>query len=189
MLAGPVIGVVSVGYVRAVAWADHHKPRGGWRIGCPVAALTLLGSVSIAYPQILGNGRDVAQLAFTGQVGPVLLLALVVLKPAATLLCLGSGAPGGLFTPSLAFGALLGGALGLPWAHVWPGTRPVCSRFSAPVRCWRPPRRARSRPCVLMMELTGHARAFIVPLLLVVALATLVARTIEPRSIYDARLK
>ena len=41
---------------------------------------------------------------------------------------------------------------------------------------------------VLLMELTGHARAFIVPLLLVVALATLVARTIEPRSIYDARL-
>ncbi|MGI4958386.1 MAG: chloride channel protein, partial [Janthinobacterium lividum] len=41
---------------------------------------------------------------------------------------------------------------------------------------------------VLMMELTGHARAFIVPLLLMVAIATLVARTIEPRSIYDARL-
>ena len=39
-----------------------------------------------------------------------------------------------------------------------------------------------------MMELTGQARAAIVPMLLVVALATLVARTIEPRSIYDARL-
>ncbi len=41
---------------------------------------------------------------------------------------------------------------------------------------------------VLMMELTGQSRAAIVPMLLVVALATLVARTIEPRSIYDARL-
>lgn len=41
---------------------------------------------------------------------------------------------------------------------------------------------------VLMMELTGHARAFIVPLLLIVAIATLVARTIDPRSIYDAWL-
>jgi H+/Cl- antiporter ClcA len=38
------------------------------------------------------------------------------------------------------------------------------------------------------MELTGHARATLVPLLLIVALATLIARTIEPRSIYDARL-
>jgi chloride channel protein, CIC family len=39
-----------------------------------------------------------------------------------------------------------------------------------------------------MMELTGRDRSFVVPLLLVVAIATLVARTIEPRSIYDARL-
>jgi H+/Cl- antiporter ClcA len=41
---------------------------------------------------------------------------------------------------------------------------------------------------VLMMELTGRDRSFIVPMLLAVASATLVARTIEPRSIYDARL-
>jgi H+/Cl- antiporter ClcA len=41
---------------------------------------------------------------------------------------------------------------------------------------------------VLMMELTGRDGSFIVPLLLAVATATLVARTIEPRSIYDARL-
>lgn len=41
---------------------------------------------------------------------------------------------------------------------------------------------------VLLMELTGQARAAVVPLLLAVATATLVARTIEIRSIYDARL-
>ena len=41
---------------------------------------------------------------------------------------------------------------------------------------------------VLMMELTGQDRALIVPLLLAVITATAVARTIEPRSVYDARL-
>jgi len=41
---------------------------------------------------------------------------------------------------------------------------------------------------VLMMELTGRNRSFILPLLVAVATATIVARTIEPRSIYDARL-
>jgi CIC family chloride channel protein len=40
----------------------------------------------------------------------------------------------------------------------------------------------------LMMELLGRDRSFIVPLLLAVATATLVSRSIEPRSIYDARL-
>ncbi len=41
---------------------------------------------------------------------------------------------------------------------------------------------------VLIMELTGRDRSFILPLVLVVCVATLVARMIEPRSIYDARL-
>jgi H+/Cl- antiporter ClcA len=39
-----------------------------------------------------------------------------------------------------------------------------------------------------MMELTGRDRSFILPMLLIVSIATLIARTIEPRSIYDARL-
>jgi len=39
-----------------------------------------------------------------------------------------------------------------------------------------------------MMELTGRDRSFILPLLLIVGIATLIARTIESRSIYDAKL-
>jgi H+/Cl- antiporter ClcA len=39
-----------------------------------------------------------------------------------------------------------------------------------------------------MMELSGYSRNAIVPMLIAVAAATLVARTIEPRSVYDARL-
>jgi H+/Cl- antiporter ClcA len=38
------------------------------------------------------------------------------------------------------------------------------------------------------MELTGRDRSFILPLLAGVFTATLVARSIEPRSVYDARL-
>lgn len=41
---------------------------------------------------------------------------------------------------------------------------------------------------VLMVELTGQDRSFIAPLILAVISATLVSRTIEPRSVYDARL-
>jgi H+/Cl- antiporter ClcA len=54
----------------------------------------------------------------------------------------------------------------------------------------RPPklRTLASATLSIVMELTGNARAGIVPLLLGVATATLVAHPIEPRSIYDARL-
>ena len=188
VLAGPVVGVVSVGYVRAIAFADHNRPKGGWRIVAPIAALTLLGLVSIPFPQLLGNGRDVAQLAFTGQVGIPLLLALLLLKPAATVLCLGSGAPGGLFTPSLALGALLGGVLGYPWSYLWPGVPPGLFAVLGAGAVLAATTQGPISAVVLMMELMGQARAFILPMLLVVSTATLIARTIETRSIYDARL-
>lgn len=188
LLAGPIAGGVSVLYVRVIAWADRHRPKGWRRLAGPVLALGLLGAASIPFPQLLGNGRDVSELAFTGQVAPPLLLALVLLKPAATILCLGSGAPGGLFTPSLALGALLGGVLGYPWSWLWPGVPPGLFAVLGAGAVLAATTQGPISTVVLLMELTGHARSFIVPLLLVVAIATLVARTIEPRSIYDARL-
>jgi H+/Cl- antiporter ClcA len=188
LLVGPIAGLVSVFYVRMIAWADRNKPTGWRRLVAPTLAMGLLGIVSIWFPQLLGNGKDVAQLAFTGQVAPALLLGLLLLKPAATFLCLGSGAPGGLFTPSLALGALLGGVLGYGGSWLWPdvpaGLFAVIGAGAVLAATTQGPISA----VVLIMELTGRDRSFIVPLLLAVATATLVARTIEPRSIYDARL-
>jgi len=188
LFAGPIIGVVSVAFVRAIAWADRNKPRGWKRLVAPSLALGLLGLVSIRYPELLGNGKDVSWLAFTGQAGPALLLALVFLKPAATVLCLGSGAPGGLFTPSLTLGAMLGGVLGDAWSWVWPGVPPGAFAIVGAAAIVATTTQGPISAVVLMMELTGRDRTLIVPLLLAVATATLVARSIKPRSIYDARL-
>ncbi len=44
-----------------------------------------------------------------------------MLKPLVTAACLGSGAPGGLFTPTLAIGVLFGGLPGKAWSQIWPG--------------------------------------------------------------------
>ena len=188
LLAGPVVAVVSVAYVRAVAWADRHKPRGWQRFLAPVVVLAILGAVSIPFPALLGNGRDIAQLAFTGQVTPLLLIVLTVLRPAATVLCLGSGAPGGLFTPSIALGAMLGGVLGLPWSWLWPGVPPGLFALLGAAAMLAASTQGPISTIVLIMELTGYARAAILPMLLIVTIATLIARTIETRSIYDARL-
>ena len=188
LLAGPVAGVVSVGYVRAVTWADRTKPQGWRRLAAPVVGLGLLGVVSIWFPQLLGNGKDVSQLAFLGQVAPALVLILLMLKPAAIVLCVRSGAPGGLFTPSLTIGALLGALLGHAWSAFWPGVPSGLFAVLGAGAVLAATTQGPISTVVLMMELTGRDRSFIVPLLLAVATATLVARTIEPRSIYDARL-
>ena len=188
LLAGPIAGVVSVGYVRAVTWADRTKPQGWRRLAAPLLGLGLLGVVSIWFPQLLGNGKDISQLAFTNQVAPALLLILLVLKPAATVLCVRSGAPGGLFTPSLTVGALLGAILGHAWSWFWPGVPPGLFAVLGAAAVLAATTQGPISTVVLMMELTGRDRSFIAPLLLAIATATLVARTIEPRSIYDARL-
>ncbi len=188
LLAGPIAGVVSVGYVRVVTWADRNRPQGWRRLAAPLLGLGLLGVVSIWFPQLLGNGRDISQLAFTNQAAPALLLIVLVLKPAATVLCMRTGAPGGLFTPSLTVGALLGAVLGHAWSWLWPGVPAGLFAIIGAAAVLAATTQGPISTVVLMMELTGRDRSFILPLLLAVATATLVARTIEPRSIYDARL-
>ena len=188
LMAGPIAGVVSIGYVRILNWAYRNRPKGWQRLVVPLLGLGLLGTVSIWFPQVLGNGKDISELAFNGQVAIGLLLMLFMLKPAATILCVRSGAPGGLFTPSLTVGAMLGGVLGYVWSWFWPGVPPGLFALLGAGAILAATTQGPISTIVLMMELTGRDRSFILPLLAIVGTATLVARNIEPRSIYDARL-
>jgi CIC family chloride channel protein len=188
LIAGPIAGVVSVGFIRLIRWADRNKPQGWRRIVAPIAVLTGLGIVSIWFPQLLGNGKDISQLALTGQVAPHLFLILFALRPAATAMCMRSGAPGGMFTPSLTLGAMLGGVLGACWSWLWPGAPSGLFALLGAGAVIGATTQGPISAVVLLMELTGRDRSFILPLLLIVCIATLVARTIEPRSIYDAKL-
>jgi len=186
--AGPIAGIAAVGFVRLIARADRAKPHGAGRFLAPIFALAALGALSILFPQLLGNGHDVTQLAIAGQLALPLLLFLLFLKPAATVGCLGSGVPGGLLTPSLTVGAMLGGALGTAWSWWWPGVAPgACALIGAGAFLAATTQGPLSAT-VLVMELTGQARGLMLPLLLAVATATLISRTLDVRSIYDARL-
>jgi len=187
-VAGPIAGVAAVAFVRLIAFADRVKPRGVARMFVPILALATLGTLSIRFPHLLGNGHDVTQLAIDGQVALPLLIILLLLKPVATAGCLGSGVPGGLLTPSLTAGAMLGGALGSVWSGWWPGAPPgACALIGAGAFLAATTQGPLSAT-VLIMELTGQARGLILPLLVAVATATLIGRTLDVRSIYDARL-
>jgi H+/Cl- antiporter ClcA len=188
LLAGPIAGVASVGYVRLIAWADRNRPHGWRRLAAPLLVLGSLGLVSIPYPQLLGNGKDISEILFTATPGLALLLPLLALKPTATALCMRSGAPGGLFTPSLTAGALLGAVLGRFWLVIWPGAPLGLFALLGAGAVLAATTQGPLSAVVLTMELTGRDRSFILPLLLIAGIATMVARTIEPRSVYDARL-
>jgi chloride channel protein, CIC family len=178
----------SVVFVRAIAWAYRARPSGWGRFIAPPIVLAVIGLVSIVFPELLGNGQDIAQLLFLHPLAPVALAALVFVRPMATIASVASGAPGGLFTPSLAAGALAGAGLGQLWLFVHPGGDIGLYALLGAGAMLAASTQGPISSLVLMMELTGQARAFALPMLTAIVIATLTARLIEWRSVYEARL-
>jgi chloride channel protein, CIC family len=188
LLVGPLAGLAAVGYVRVIVRAHELRPRGWVRVVVPIAVFTALGAVAIVYPQLLGNGKNLVQLALVAQLGVALLAVLLVLKPIATAACLGSGAPGGLFTPTLAYGVLLGGLLGKGWSELWPGAPLGSYAIIGGAAVLGASMQGPLAAVVLLLELTHRADALMVPVLLAVVEATVLARVLRAPSIYSARV-
>jgi hypothetical protein len=144
--------------------------------------------LALPFPQLLGNGKDVVQQVFLDQLNLSLLVPLLVLKPLVTSACLASGTPGGLFTPTLACGALLGGLFGRCWSLMWPVASPGICGIAAAGALLAAAMQAPISSVVLVLELTRTADARIVPLMLAVTGAVIVAYRLEARSIYSARI-
>src|SRR6202044_2156627 len=157
VIASPFIGLWSVAFVRAIAWAYRARPSDWRRFIAPPLILAIIGLISIVFPELLGNGQDVAQLLFLHPLEPVALAALVLVRPMATVASVASGAPGGLFTPSLAAGALAGAALGQLWLWVHPGGDIGLYALLGAGAMLAASTQGPISSLVLMMELTGQA--------------------------------
>ncbi len=188
-LMGPLAGLLAVAWVRLVARANALRPQHHGRFAAPLVVFLLLGLISIPYPQLLGNGLDIVQLASVGAVSIGLLAVLLVLKPLVTAACLGSGSPGGLFTPTLTVGVLFAGVTGIAWSHLWPGAAPGSYALIGGGAFLAAAMQAPLAAVVLILELTRHTDALMVPTLLAIAIATVVGRRLGAPSIYSARLE
>lgn len=190
LFIGPLAGIASALYVRLICRADARKPKKLiWLTIAPVAVFLGLGALSLALPQLLGNGRSVVQLAFTGQLtAPLLLLLIAVLKPIVTAACLGSGAPGGLFTPTLTFGAAFGALIGQVWSFVWPGVPSGCFALVGGASVLAAATQGPVSAIVLVLELTRRLDATMVPIMLGVGGAVFFVRLFEGRSVYSGRI-
>jgi CIC family chloride channel protein len=188
IVAGPIIGLVSVGYIRLIGWISHHRIKGWKSAVAPSVAFAILAVIGFEYPQLFGNGKDMAHDAFLGHDGLALMFALFALKPLVTALCLGSGATGGLFTPTLSSGAMLGGFLGLVWSNFWPGSPVGSYAVIGAAAMIGAGTQAPLSSLVLVLELTRSTDTIMVPMIAATMLATTVARYLDGYSIYSARL-
>ena len=188
LVVGPLLGLASVGYIRAIAWADRFKPRKWLAVAAPVAVFAALGGTAAWFPQLLGNGKSLVQAVFSDQVATGLLPVLLGLKLLAIVGCLGSGAPGGLFTPTMTCGSLLGSCLGSLWNRWWPGVPPASFALIGAGAVLAAVMQGPVSAIVMVLELTHQLDSGMVPLMLAVAGASLVTRLFERRSIYTVRV-
>ena len=80
----------------------------------PIFPLMLAGILGFVLPQILGGGSQLVDLLFANNYPLLMLLLLFVSKFIFTMICFGSGVPGGIFLPMLVLGALAGSV----FAHI-----------------------------------------------------------------------
>ena len=79
----------------------------------PAAGGLVVGLIVLAFPQVFGIGYEATNAALHGNLTLLLMLALIVAKLAASSISIGCGFGGGVFSPSLFLGAMLGGAFGI----------------------------------------------------------------------------
>lgn len=188
IVAAPLMRLAAALYIRIISWAGLNKPKGAALAFLPAVAFTALGFASIRFPQLLGNGKDVVQLAFDDRVNISLLAALLILKPLATAFCLRTGTPGGLFTPTMTTGALMGGLLGKLWSVFWPGAAAGSYALIGAGAVLAAATQGPISAIALMLDLTRRLDPIMIPLMLAVAVSTAVARMLESRSIYSGRI-
>lgn len=189
ILTGPLYGLAAVVLIRLIGWTGRRKKPTGWRgLTAPFAVLGLLGLASIPFPELLGNGKDSVQLAFSDQVSTAQLWLLPGLKLTAIIACLACGARGGLFTPTMMIGALAGSLLGHCWEHVMPGASLGCSAVVGACALLAASSQGPTSAVVMTLELTRHVDPTMVPILLAVSGAMLTVRRIEPHSVYSIRV-
>jgi len=167
--AGPVFGAVGYWFSRSAAAARAQAPR-DWRlpISC-IAVFPVIGALAIPFPEILGNGKTITQMGFDGGVTIQLAAVLLVIRASIPIASLRAGAEGGLLTPSLAAGALLGIVLGGLWSQVWPGVSPGAFAVVGAAAFLAASQRMPVVAVALVLELTGAGRDFVVPVIFAVA--------------------
>lgn len=179
-VVGPLCGLLGSGFHRLTTFARTHAPSGGRAVVAIVVTFTALGLVSMAWPELLGNGKGPTQVALLGSMTLGLAALLTLLKPAATAACLGAGAIGGLLTPALATGAVFGVFAGGLWEHLWPGTPAGDYAMIAAAAVLAVTQRAPLTATVLVLEFVGtgfvgSGSALLLPMVIAVGLACLVA--------------
>lgn len=147
------------------------------------------GIMLLYLPEVTGGGIGLIPTITNGGYSAALLLLLFVARIVTTMICFGSGAPGGIFAPMLALGTLFGYAFGLiaqslmPELNITPGMFAIAGMgalFAATVR-------APITGILLVIEMTNNYY-LILPLIITSLGAVIFAQLFGGQPIYSQLL-
>jgi CIC family chloride channel protein len=186
---GVVGGFVSVLFVKLIVnvrprlralpeWSQYLQP---------AAAGLIIGLIATRLPQVLGAGYDFMDQAMHGQFVWYVLIVLVFAKIAATTFSFCSGAPGGMFAPTLFIGAMLGAGVGsaehllFPAATVSVGSFALVGMGTLFAGFLRVPLTS----VFMVLEVSGNY-SIIIPVIISNTIAYLISRSFQATPIFDA---
>ncbi|MBF0370726.1 MAG: chloride channel protein [Magnetococcales bacterium] len=156
----------------------------------PIVGGFCLGGIAIVFPQVMGVGYDTMNMALLEQMAGPMMLVLIFAKIMATSVTLGTGFSGGVFTPSLFLGAMVGGAFGTfahnlfpalsggPGAYTLVGMGAMAAAvLGAPIAS-----------ILILFELTGDYRIMLA-LMVASTVATLLINQVYRDSVYSKALR
>lgn len=149
----------------------------------------LCGVLALIQPEAAGGGFGLIPIAAAGNYTVGMLMFIFIARIVTTLLCFGSGAPGGIFAPMLALGTLFGSAFGLASSHLFPqyGIEPGTFAIAGMGALFAATVRAPLTGIVLVLEMTDNYQ-LILPMIITCLGATLVAQFLGGQPLYSSLL-
>ncbi len=90
----------------------------------------VVGAISVFFPEVWGNGYSVVNSLLLHPIGWQLLSLILIFKIITTASSIGSGAVGGVFTPTIFIGAAFGSLFGTALGAAFPGVAAASSAYA-----------------------------------------------------------
>jgi CIC family chloride channel protein len=192
LVLGVVGGILSLAFCKGLLWLRglFRRMPARTRLFHPAMGGLAIGVILIFVPQVMGVGYEYVDQALNGGLLLKTMALLCVVKLVATMISYASGNAGGIFAPSLYFGAMAGGVIGTlmhrfapfptgdsgAYALVGMGTL-----FAGIIR-------APMTSVFMIFELTQDYQVF-VPLMIANMVSFVISKRYQPTSLYHALLQ
>ncbi|MDA0367817.1 MAG: chloride channel protein [Proteobacteria bacterium] len=191
ILLGLVCALAAILFIRSITTVEDVINRIGWPIWTrPMVGGAVVGGVAIFLPHVMGVGYAATDAALQSSLPLWLMLALIVAKTATTAVSIGSRFGGGVFSPSLFVGAMVGGAFGVIAGSIFPGLA-ASPGFYAMIGMGAvaaPVIGAPISTILIAFELTGEF-SVVIAAMVAITISTLISQQVAGRSFFHAQLK